>query len=106
MARFLVDVRLHQGWSSTRTVRARSADAAYERVCRDLAEAHVDTTRAGQVTVVRMRRGRHGVQVFAGPRGRFDGGPDTDGLAGVREPRRPQPGPPSLTMQLELPGGP
>jgi len=54
MARFLVDVRLHQGWSSTRTVRARSADAAYERVCRDLAEAHVDTTRAGQVTVVRM----------------------------------------------------
>lgn len=104
MARFLVDVRLHQGWHSTRAVRARSAEAAYERVCRDLAEAHVDTTRGGEVTVVQQRRWRHGGKVVD-PRGGSGGGPDTDGLAGVREPRRPKPGPPSLTMALELPRG-
>ncbi|WP_411286076.1 hypothetical protein [Lapillicoccus sp.] len=62
MARFMVDVRLHRRWSSTRTVRARSAEAAYERVCRALAEAHVDTTRGGEVTVVWQRRGRHGAR--------------------------------------------
>ena len=68
MARFRVNVRLHQGWSATRTVRARSAEAAYGRVCRDLAAAHVEITRGGEVTVVRQRRWRHGVQVVD-PRG-------------------------------------
>jgi hypothetical protein len=34
-----------------------------------------------------------------------DDGPDDGGLAGVREPRRPKPGPGSLTAAREEPGG-
>jgi len=104
MARYLVNVQLRQGWQSDRTVRARSPEAAYERVCRELARSRVDTSQGGEVTVVRVRRGRRGVQVV-GPRGGWGDGPGDSGLAGVREPRRPKPGPPSLTMELELPRG-
>lgn len=98
MARYHVSVQLRQGWHCDRTVRARSAEAAYEKVCRELVESSVDTSRGGEVTVERKRRGPRKVTLLR-PRG--DGG--DSGLAGVREPRRPQPGPPSLTMALDLP---
>ncbi len=89
---------------------ARSADSAYERVCRDLVESRVDTFHGGEVTVVRIRRGRPGAQVVGGEPGGFGGfggfgGGHDSGLAGVREPQRPKPGPPSLSMELDLPRG-
>jgi hypothetical protein len=51
----------------------------------------------------------HRERVLAGRRGRSDSGwwaddGDGDGTAGVREPRRPLPGPGSLHAELELPG--
>jgi len=52
--------------------------------------------------VARKRRGRRDVVVLAAG-GRWDDGSNDGGLAGVREPRRPKPGPPSLTMALDLP---
>jgi hypothetical protein len=44
----------------------------------------------------RRLRGRRFVGLWSGPG--YDGGP-----AGVREPRRPRPTPPSLSVQLEVP---
>ena len=104
MARYVVDVRLAQGWHSARTVRARAPEGAFERVCRDLAESRIDTSRGGEVLVVRKRRGWRDALVV-GSRGGSGEGRDDGGLAGVREPRRPKPGPPSLVMELDLPRG-
>jgi hypothetical protein len=47
----------------------------------------------------RRVRGRRLVAVFMGPG-------DDDGTAGVREPRRPKPAPPSLRAEAELPAYP
>ncbi len=103
MARYVVDVRLAQGWHSARTVRARSPEAAFERVCRELAESPVDTSRGGEVLVVRKRRGWRDALVVGSRGGSGEG--RGGGLAGVREPRRPKPGAPSLAMELALPRG-
>jgi len=79
------------------------ARGGFERVCRELAESRIDTSRGGEVLVVRKRRGRLDALVVGsrGDSGEGRGG----GLAGVREPRRPKPGAPSLAMELALPRG-
>jgi hypothetical protein len=54
------------------------------------------------VTVARrgpLRLRRRERQTFAG--GGSGGGPGTGGTAGVREPRRPKPAPPSLRIELD-----
>ena len=63
--------------------------------------AERDRTHAELYAVYRHRRvrGRRLVGAFA------PDGPD-DGLAGVREPRRPLPTPPSLRAEAELPAYP
>lgn len=54
----------------------------------------------------RRRRGGGGwgAGAWGGPDSGPPEGPDDGGLAGVREPRRPRPAPPSLSMSLPEPG--
>ncbi len=96
MARYDVDVRIQPRQHVRRTVRARSGHAAYERVMRE----HVESGgKPGMELAIVTRRGlRRRATVLTGNPA---GGPDDGGLAGVREPRRPKPAPPSLRAERE-----
>jgi hypothetical protein len=91
MARYDVDVRIQPRLHVRRTVRAKSGHAAYERVMRE----HVESggTPGMQLAIVTRKGLRRRSTVLTGNPA---GGPDDGGLAGVREPRRPKPTPPSL----------
>jgi hypothetical protein len=95
MARYDVDVRIQPRMHVRRTVRARSGHAAYERVMRE----HIESggTPGMQLAIVTRKGLRRRSTVLTGNPA---GGPD-DGLAGVREPRRPKPSPPSLRAERE-----
>ncbi|MEI2764831.1 MAG: hypothetical protein V9F82_03935 [Dermatophilaceae bacterium] len=106
MKRYEVTVRVPGMPVTARVVRAPSAQAAYAQV-RD-ASMQLRSGRAASVTVRRVGRtkvfavgGRAGRHLHY--RGPFDEPPD-DGLAGVREPRRPRPSPSSAAAQLPVPG--
>jgi hypothetical protein len=97
MARYDVEIRIKPGQHVRRKVRARSGHAAYERVIRE----HVENggARGMELAVVTrkgLRRRRSTVLTGNAPGGGEDGG-----LAGVREPRRPKPTPPSLRQARE-----
>jgi hypothetical protein len=96
MARYDVDVQIKRGEHVRRKVRAKSGHAAYERVMRQ----HIE--RGGEwgmeIAIVTRKGPRRRQTVLMG--GTSDGG-DDGGLAGVREPRRPKPNPPSLRAQQE-----
>ena len=96
MARYDVDVRIQPRLHVRRTVRARSGHAAYERVMRE----HVESGGTpGMELAIVIRKGlRRRATVLTGNPA---GGPDDGGLAGVREPRRPKPSPPSLRAERE-----
>ena len=96
MARYDVDVRIHPRQHVRRTVRARSGHAAYERVMRE----HVERggTPGMELAIVTRKGLRRRATVLTGNPA---GGPDDGGLAGVREPRRPKPSPPSLRAERE-----
>jgi hypothetical protein len=98
MARYDVDVRIKAGQHVRRRVRARSGPAAYERVMREHIEHGGEwSMELAVVTRKGIRRRRSTVLTGAPP-----GGPGDDGgLAGVREPRRPKPTPPSLRQTRE-----
>jgi len=99
VATFAVEVDVTHGPCVVRTVRAPSAAAAYELVCHDLEIGGTDTSGGCRGYVSRRRGPARRVALLVTPgRGRGD-----DGLAGVREPRRPKPSPPSLSMQRPLP---
>lgn len=89
MARYDVDIRMRPGQHVRRRVRARSGGAAYERVIREHVEHGGESSM--ELAVV-TRRGLRRRSTVLTPPGRGDGG----GPAGVREPRRPMPGPPGL----------
>ena len=88
MRTFDVTARSRRGGLSTCTVPADNAGEAVALV-RSLAPADATDVTAYAVYRQRRVRGRRLVGLFAGPGA--DGGP-----AGVREPRRPLPAPPSL----------
>ena len=96
MARYDVDVRIQPRQHVRRTVRARSGHAAYERVMRE----HVESggTPGMQLAIVTRKGLRRRSTVLTGTPGN---GRDDGGLAGVREPRRPKPAPPSLRAERE-----
>ena len=93
MARYEVDVRLMPGHHVRRQVRASSGHAAYERVAREHVESGGEWSL--DLAIVTRKGLRRRSTVLTGPRG--DGG----GAAGVREPRRPLPGPPGLRRARE-----
>jgi hypothetical protein len=99
MARYRVTVDVEKGPRLERTIRARSALAAYQSARSALIEDGVDPQAHCLASVRRRRRLRGSVLVAGGPWG--DG--RDDGRAGVREPRRPKPSPPSLSARLDLP---
>jgi hypothetical protein len=99
MARYRVTVDVEKGPRLDRTVRARSALAAYQSARSALIEDGVDPQARCLATVRRRRPLRRSTLVAGGP---WTGGGD-DGLAGVREPRRPSPSPPSLSLRRDLP---
>jgi hypothetical protein len=88
MARYDVDVRLKPGHHVRRKVRARSGHAAYERVAREHVEQGGEWS-LDLAIVTRKGLRRKSTVLTAKP----DAG---GGTAGVREPRRPKPNPPSL----------
>lgn len=96
------EVTVHTGASSLRErTRARSADAAVHRVASGLLDAGRPPGDLRVLQVRRLRRlGRSRLVVPGG-----GPGPD-DGTAGVREPRRPLPAPPSLNVALDEPRTP
>ena len=96
MARYDVDVRIQPRQHVRRTVRARSGHAAYERVMRE----HVESggTPGMELAIVTRQGLRRRATVLTGNPA---GGADDGGLAGVREPRRPKPSPPSLRAERE-----
>jgi hypothetical protein len=96
MARYDVDVRIKPGEHVHRRVRAKSGHAAYERVMREHVE-HGGAWSIELAVVTRKGLRRRRSTVLAGPPP--DGG--DGGLAGVREPRRPKPSPPSLRQARE-----
>ena len=97
MARYDVDVRIKPGQHVRRKVRARSGHAAYERVVREHVESGGEwSMELAIVTRKGLRRRRSTVLTGAKP----DRG-DDGGLAGVREPRRPKPTPPTLRQARE-----
>ena len=96
MARYQVTVDVEKGPRLHRTLRARSAQAAYQSVRSTLIEQGVDPRAHCLASVRRRRRFRPSVLIAGGPWA--DGG--DDGSAGVREPRRPLPSPPSLSARL------
>ena len=85
-----------RGQTTCRVV-AGSASEAVARV-RSMAHATPGLGEPSVYAVYRRRRlrGRRFVGLWSGP------GPD-GGQAGVREPRRPLPAPPSLTLAIDLP---
>ncbi len=96
MARYDVDVRIKPGQHVRRKVRAKSGHAAYERVVRE----HVEHGGAWsmELAIVTRKGLRRRSTVLSGPP---SSGGDDGGLAGVREPRRPKPTPPSLRAARE-----
>lgn len=98
MARYQVTIDVAHGPRVVRTVLARSPQAAYESVRSGMIEAGVDPD-ARHLSTVRRRRLVRRPLTLLGSWGRGHGG-DT---AGVREPRRPRPNPPSLTIELHAP---
>jgi hypothetical protein len=98
MARYEVDVCLRPGQRVRRKVRAKSGHAAYERVVREHIEAGGEWSM--ELAVVTKRGLRRRATVLTGAQPGGDRG-DDGGLAGVREPRRPKPNPPSLRMARE-----
>ena len=96
MARYDVDVRIQPGQHVRRKVRAKSGHAAYERVMRE----HVESggSLAMELAIVTRKGLRRRSTVLTGAKP--DRG-DDGGLAGVREPRRPKPTPPSLRAERE-----
>jgi hypothetical protein len=97
MARYDVDVRIKPGQHVRRRVRARSGHAAYERVAREHVESGGEwSMELAVVTRKGLRRRRSTVLT-----GSARGGGEDGGLAGVREPRRPKPTPPSLRQARE-----
>ena len=100
MARYDVDVRLKPGHHVRRKVRAKSGHAAYERVVREHIESGgewtLDPTLSWAIVTRKGLRRRSTVLTGARP----DRG-DDGGTAGVREPRRPKPAPPSLRAERE-----
>ena len=96
MARYDVDVRIKPGQHVRRKVRAKSGHAAYERVMRE----HVEHGGAWsmELAIVTRKGLRRRSTVLSGPP---SGDGDDGGLAGVREPRRPKPTPPSLRAERE-----
>ena len=99
MARYQVTVDVEQGPRLDRTVRARSALAAYQSARSALIEDGVDPQARCLATVRRRSPLRRATLVAGGP---WTLGGDA-GLAGVREPRRPSPAPPSLRLRREPP---
>ncbi len=99
MARYQVTVDVERGPRLDRTVRARSALAAYQSARSALIEDGVDPRARCLATVRRRHPLRRSTLVAGGP---WAGGGD-DGLAGVREPRRPSPAPPSLSLRRDAP---
>jgi hypothetical protein len=95
MARYDVDVRLRPGQHVRRKVRAKSGHAAYERVVREHLEAGGEWSM--ELAVVTRRGLRRRATVLTGNPA---GGHDDGGTAGVREPRRPKPTPPSLRQAV------
>ena len=91
MARYDVDVRIKPGQHVRRQVRAKSGHAAYERVVREHIEQGGEWSVELAIVTRKGLRRRSTVLTGAQPRGGDDGG-----LAGVREPRRPKPTPPTL----------
>jgi hypothetical protein len=88
MARYQVTVDVEKGPRLDRTVRARSALAAYQSARSALIEDGVDPQARCLATVRRRSVLRRSTLVAGGP---WTGGSD-DGLAGVRAPRRMTPG--------------
>src|SRR3954471_12269134 len=101
MARYRVTVDVERGPRLDRTVRARSALAAYQSARSALIEDGVDPQARCLATVRRRRPLRRSTLVAGGP---WTGGGE-DGLAVVREPRRPSPAPPGLSVRREPPQG-
>ena len=95
MARYDVDVRIQPGQHVRRKVRAKSGHAAYERVVREHVESGGEWSM--ELAVVTRKGLRRRSTVFTGAKPRGDDG----GLAGVREPRRPKPTPPTLRQARE-----
>jgi hypothetical protein len=95
MARFDVDVRIKPGQHLRRKVRARSGHAAYERVVREHVEAGGEWSMDLAIITRKGLRRRSTVLT-----GNPAGGPEDGGLAGVREPRRPKPVPPTLRLAI------
>ena len=78
------------------------ARCAAERALRMLADALGPTVHLNRPAVwVAHRRGP--LRIFGRSAGRWAGGDDDDGLAGVREPRRPAPTAGSAAATLDLP---
>jgi hypothetical protein len=94
MARYDVDVRIKPGQHVRRKVRARSGHAAYERVVREHVESGGEWSMELAVVTRKGLRRRRSTVLTGNPAG----GPDDGGLAGVREPRRPKPNPPTLRV--------
>ena len=99
MARYQGTVDVERGPRMERTVRARSALAAYQTARSTLIDDGVDPQARCLATVRRRHPLRRSTLVAGGP---WTGGGD-DGLAGVREPRRPSPAPPSLSLRRDPP---
>jgi hypothetical protein len=99
MARYEVTINVAHGRGVSRTVRARSAQAAYQSIRSGLIEAGVAPD-AGHLSTVRRRRLLRRSLNLIGSWGMGEG---DDGSAGVREPRRPKPVPPSLRVALVEP---
>jgi hypothetical protein len=95
MARYDVDVCIKPGQRVCRRVRAKSGHAAYERVAREHVESGGEWSMELAIVTRKGLRRRSTVLTGAMP------GDDDGGLAGVREPRRPKPNPPSLRQARE-----
>ena len=101
MPRYEVSIDVAHGPRVVRTVHARSAQAAYQSVRSGLIGTGADPDARHLSTVRRRRLMRRSLNLL----GSWNLGEGDDGTAGVREPRRPRPAPPSLTNELtEHPG--
>jgi len=102
MARYDVDIQVQPGEHVRRKVRAKSGHAAYERVmCEHLERGGPMSMELAVVTRrgLRFGPGRRRSTVLTGQPPSDEGG---GGLAGVREPRRPKPAPPSLRATRDV----
>jgi hypothetical protein len=101
MARYEVIIDVAHGPRVSRIVRARCAEAAYQAVRSGLIEAGVEPGARELSTVWRLGLLRGSlIPLGSGDLPGIDDGDGDDGTAGVREPRRPNPAPPSLRVAL------